>query len=372
MPKKTGYHKIQKPSKVRKNTHQVERQLQLPFQPLFMRIKNTDNRDKTKRYGNIAIKILAVSVLIIATLLISSAYHRSIFENASSNLSLKYKEVNPSSIDDIIEALEIEEQNLFQDDKSTSINDELYDLYEEDLPEDNHVSEDKTVHKPQNTSPLITIVIDDMGINVKRTKEISSLQYPITASFLTYANNLKSQIAVSKANGQEIMAHLPMEPQVMQNFTSKMLTTTMSDTEVKQTLKEMLDLFSNIVAVNNHMGSKFTEDKHRMSIVMEELAERNLIFLDSKTTSHSASAEEAAHFGVKLVERNVFLDNKDDFNYIMGQLRQTEEIARTRGHAIAIGHPKEQTYLTLKAWLPTLKEKGIRLVPLSKMVKLIQ
>ena len=50
--------------------------------------------------------------------------------------------------------------------------------------------------------------------------------------------------------------------------------------------------------------------------------------------------------------------NRDDFNYISGQLRQTEEIARSKGYAVAIGHPKAQTYLALKAWLPTVKGKA--------------
>ena len=70
--------------------------------------------------------------------------------------------------------------------------------------------------------------------------------------------------------------------------------------------------------------------------------------------------------------RNVFLDNKDDFDYITKQLHQTEEIARRNGYAIAIGHPKAQTYNALKAWLPTLKNKGIMLLHLSELSKRIE
>lgn len=245
-------------------------------------------------------------------------------------------------------------------------NEEVYNLYEEKLPED-VVVHDKPDKKP--SLPMIAIVIDDMGISASRTKDISSLKYPISASFLTYADNLKVQIANSAASGQEIMAHLPMEPQVMQNFTSTMLTTEMTDKEILSTLNKMLDTIPEAVAVNNHMGSRFTEDKHRMAVVMKELARRGISFLDSKTTPHSAGPEQAGRFGVKLTMRNVFLDNKDDFDYITGQLKQTEEIARSKGYAVAIGHPKAQTYLALKAWLPTVKGKGLRLVHLSELSK---
>lgn len=267
-------------------------------------------------------------------------------------------------------AVEVPSDNLHEkithiDDLNLS-NEEVYDLYEEKLPED-VVVHDKPDKKP--SLPMIAIVIDDMGISASRTKDISSLKYPISASFLTYADNLKVQIANSAASGQEIMAHLPMEPQVMQNFTPTMLTTEMTDKEILLTLNKMLDTIPEAVAVNNHMGSRFTEDKHRMAVVMKELARRGIGFLDSKTTPHSAGPEQAGRFGVKLTMRNVFLDNKDDFNYISGQLRQTEEIARSKGYAVAIGHPKAQTYLALKAWLPTVKGKGLRLVHLSELSK---
>lgn len=378
MPQRMGYHKKPRPAKIKKVSRPLEKQLQLPLQPFFRQFEKKQHNYRWYHWFFAAVLFLALIVL--ATVLSSVYYHRQ-YSAAASNVTIKVKEytpVAPQTIEDIIDQQEIagsaplpetSELNEVDVDEQNLSNEQVYDLYEEKLPEENHVAIAEEQVPPTDTKPSITIVIDDMGISTKRTKDISSLAYPITASFLTYANNLNEQIANSVASGQEIMAHLPMEPHVMQNFTAEMLTTSMSSTEVKETLQEMLNLFPHITAVNNHMGSKFTEDKFRMSVVMKELAKRNLIFLDSKTTSHSVGPEEAERYGVKLLERNVFLDNKDDFDYIMGQLRQTEEIARSKGYAIAIGHPKEQTYLALKAWLPTLEEKGIRLIPLSEMAK---
>ena len=381
MLRKSGYHR---PPKKQKNgsKRQAECQLQLPLQ-LFL----PQNQPPKNKWYYCFFKTLALIAIIVATIFISSAYYQQRFSETSPSVVIEVKEfspVAPQSIEDLIPEDPLPEENAVSsaeqpapDVAQKELSDQdTYDLYEEKLPEEVHTAPAGNA-KPQQiatnppSQPQITIVIDDMGINIKRTKDISSLKYPITASFLTYADNLGEQIAHSVANGHEIMAHLPMEPQIMQNFTAQMLTTSMSDKKIKQTLREMLDLFPHISAVNNHMGSKFTEDKHRMAIVIKELAKRDLIFLDSKTTSNSAGPELAARFGLKFAERNVFLDNNDDFNYIMGQLRQTEQIARTNGYAIAIGHPKEQTYLALKAWLPTLPEKGLHLVPLSDIVKAI-
>ncbi|MBO7556038.1 MAG: divergent polysaccharide deacetylase family protein, partial [Alphaproteobacteria bacterium] len=217
--------------------------------------------------------------------------------------------------------------------------------------------------------PTIAIVIDDMGINRKMTKEIGSLTYPLTASFLPYGINLKEQIAYSIQSGHEIMLHLPMEPQIMQNYTEDMLTTEMTDEEILQKLSQMLQKIPQAVGANNHMGSKFTENAQKMGVVMEELANKNMLFLDSKTSSKSTGLEQAKLFGTKFFARDIFIDNENSYDYIMSQLEKAEKIAHDKGCAIAIGHPKEQTYLALKDWLPELTKKGIKLVWLSQIGK---
>lgn len=260
----------------------------------------------------------------------------------------------------------------------------IYDFYEEKLPEDVIDTEaPKNVHpkisgikievsrKPPyfGREPVIAIVIDDMGVSHRRTANISSLDYPLTSSFLTYASNLRPQIAVAERAGHEIIAHLPMEPKASMNVSPDVLTVKMNEKQVAEGLNGMLDKFPGIAGVNNHMGSRFTEDAERMDVVMKELEKRGLFFLDSKTTPHSAGEKAAKDNRVRYVSRNVFLDNEDKFDYVMRQLRQTEAIARKNGYAVAIGHPKEQTYNALKVWLPTLKSRNLRLVHLSEIVK---
>ena len=259
----------------------------------------------------------------------------------------------------------------------------IYNFYEEKLPENIIEPQSTSISHPKingikidlsrkppyfGKKPVIAIVVDDMGVSHKRTAQISSLEYPLTSSFLTYATNLKAQIYKAKEAGHEIMAHLPMEPKASINVSPDVLTTSMSMEDVETQLEQMLDKFDALCGVNNHMGSRFTEDDKRMNVVMQKLAQKNLFFLDSKTTAHSVAQEAAKKNNVRYVSRNVFLDNEDKFDYIIRQLQKTEIIARKKGYAVAIGHPKEQTFKALKVWLPTLKSRGIRLVPLSKIV----
>ncbi len=231
----------------------------------------------------------------------------------------------------------------------------------------------RPAYKPAyfGTEPVIAVVIDDMGIAKKRTADIISLSAPLTAAFLSYGTDLDAQVAAAKEAGMEIMLHAPMEPYSKADVAPDVLSTQMSPEEVQKRLKDMLSKFQGIKGINNHMGSKFTEDKERMQAVMEVLREEGLFFLDSKTTAKSVGKETAQEQGVSYASRNVFIDNENKVEYIQKQLGIAEKIARRNGYAIAIGHPKSGTYEALKQWLKSLPEKKIKILPLSEIVKVL-
>lgn len=255
--------------------------------------------------------------------------------------------------------------------------------YEEQLPDDIIDASDVYTSKiygmhiipdrkpPHFETPVIAVVIDDMGISLKRTADIASLKAPLTVSFLTYGRRLSEQVENSRRAGQEIMIHVPMEAKSNIDVAPDVLTTAMSKDEIKRNLSVMLGKFDNVQGINNHMGSKLTEDKERMASVMEVLKQNNMFFLDSKTSAGSHAEEAAAETGVAYAHRHVFIDNNNDKKYILGQLQKAEKIALKNGYAIAIGHPKSQTFEALKEWLPALNGKKVRLVPLSQIVRVL-
>lgn len=219
--------------------------------------------------------------------------------------------------------------------------------------------------------PVIAVVIDDMGVSQKRTRDITSLQAPLTASFLTYGRNLEPQVQNALNAGQEVMVHTPMQAHSDVDTAPDVLTVDMSVEEIKSGLNTMLDKFHGIKGINNHMGSRLTEDFERMDAVMQVLKERGLFFLDSKTTAFSMAKKAARLNGVAYATRHVFLDNENNVDYINKQLDIAERIARRNGYAVAIGHPKTGTYKALKDWLSQLEEKKIKLVPLSHIVDVL-
>ena len=238
-------------------------------------------------------------------------------------------------------------------------------------PEAVKSAEPRVIADKINTDePLIAVVVDDMGINRKRTLDIISLQASLTSSFLTYGQTLDKFAASAEAAGHEIMIHAPMEPKVKANLAPDTLMADMTEEQIERRFEEMLAKFNDIKVsgINNHMGSKFTEDKERLGYVMNILKQRGMFFLDSKTTASSKGKELAVADGVDYAARDVFLDNENDYAYIMKQLEKTEKIAKKKGFAVAICHPKSQTYLALKDWLNTLPDKGVKLVHVSEII----
>lgn len=216
--------------------------------------------------------------------------------------------------------------------------------------------------------PMIAIVLDDLGLNRRNTARLNQLPGPLSLAFLPYAGDIERQTGAARAAGHELMLHMPMEP-VGQAFPGPdALLASLGPEQFTERLRNSLDRFSGFVGLNNHMGSRLTADREHMALVMAELRRRDLLFLDSKTTARSVASDEAARQGVPSAERNVFLDNKIEKEHVELQLARTEQIARQRGVAVAIGHPHDVTISALREWLPTLEQRGFALVPVSTIV----
>ena len=220
---------------------------------------------------------------------------------------------------------------------------------------------------------LVAIVIDDIGLNRSLTKRIANIKKPITTALLPYGASDKTQAEMLQKSGKELILHTPMLPHVVADLAPVTLSPEMGRIEIQEELIKMFNRFDgvDIVGINNHMGSLFTEKKQAMGYVMEVLRHRKIYFLDSKTTPKSVGKEMAHEYNVPYISRDVFLDNVNDYDYIMKQLKEVEKIAYKKGYAVAIGHPHSQTLNALEDWLKEVENRGIKLVLLSDIVKKI-
>ena len=223
---------------------------------------------------------------------------------------------------------------------------------------------------PARSGPaMIAVIIDDMGVDRRRSAKVVDLPGPLTLSYMTYASRLAEQAASARAHGHELMMHVPMQPLGANDPGPDVLSEDLPPEELRRRIETDLDRFQGYVGINNHMGSKFTAYAPGMRLVMEALRRRGLLFIDSMTTGNSVGLASAREAQVPAAARNIFLDDIDDEAAVTAQLAKAEEQAKKKGSVIVIGHPHDNTVAALAAWLPGLAERGVTLVPVTAVVK---
>jgi uncharacterized protein len=218
----------------------------------------------------------------------------------------------------------------------------------------------------------IAIIIDDIGNNLERGERAINLPGPVTYSILPYTRFASHLATRAYTARKEVMVHMPMA--------------TIDDAPLgpgglglRLTQGEFLEVFAAALAsvphargVNNHMGSYLTQLPLEMSWVMDELKQRKLFFVDSRTSAKSVAFTIARQMGVFSGSRDIFLDNETTPYAIDAAFQQLLQKARSHGTAIGIGHPHDETLEYLALALPQLEADGIRLVPASNLIALQQ
>ena len=227
------------------------------------------------------------------------------------------------------------------------------------------------VPKPHQTHrPRIAIVIDDLGYDFQLAQKFIQLDRSISLAILPHTPFQKKISSIAQKEGMETLLHLPMEPMEYPRISpgEGALLTHMSLGELSAVLVEDLDFVPGVRGVNNHMGSRFTTLPAPLKTVFLELKERNLFFLDSRTTPDTRAESVAKEVGLPFVRRNIFLDHIASAEFTREQLAKLLSIAQRDGTAIGIGHPIDSTYAELAKALPALKHQAA-IVPVSQLIR---
>lgn len=221
---------------------------------------------------------------------------------------------------------------------------------------------------PTRSQGRLSVVIDDMGRSLGFARKLADLPFDVTFSVLPFEPHSREVAGLAADSGRELLLHLPMEPKAYPkvNPGPGALFTTMGNDEIRGELTRDLAQVPGVVGVNNHMGSKFTQQADAMAVVMAELKARDLFFLDSLTAPKSVGAREGLAAGLTVYKRSVFLDNIRDAAAILRQLEKAERIAAKTGQAVAIGHPYPETLEALSMWSER-HDRSVRVVPVREL-----
>ena len=222
--------------------------------------------------------------------------------------------------------------------------------------------------EPRNRA---AIIVDDMGYSMDAIRQLCSFQKPLTISILPFSPFAQEIARIAHQNGLEVILHLPLESvnNHDENNIDGLIHSQMSEEEIQKTVDINLEQVPYIKGANNHMGSKITPNEIFMTIIIQSLKDRNLFFVDSRTTTRSIAYEIAQKMQVPSAYRHVFLDGKKQEDYIKGKLIELFRLARRNGVAVGICHPIEETLKTLRENLHLASEYNVELVFVSQIVE---
>lgn len=213
-------------------------------------------------------------------------------------------------------------------------------------------------------------MIDDLGNDVPAMERIARWPYEVCGAVLPVLPASGRTARQLVESGKQVLLHLPMEPRNPRMRPGPgVVLRSQTEEQISQTLESDLDSVPGAAGVSNHMGSAATADARVMRAVTRVLARRGLFFLDSRTTGATVAGEAAREERVPIVSRRVFLDDVATEVEVRRALDELIARARAEGSAVGLGHPYAATLAVLERELPTLSQRGVRLVPVSELAR---
>jgi uncharacterized protein len=217
--------------------------------------------------------------------------------------------------------------------------------------------------------PRLAILLDDLGSDRSAADRIFALRVPLTLSILPFHAHSEEIAREARKRGYEVMLHLPMQSVADEAPEPTELKPGSSREEVQALVSRALEAVPGADGVNNHQGSEATSDGALMGQLMQVLKEEGVFYVDSRTTAATVAYEAAKKEGVRTAFRNVpFLDDAPGRFSVQNALRRAIRGAKSKGQAIAIGHPRQATLDALRELLPEAAKEGVRLVFVSELV----
>jgi polysaccharide deacetylase 2 family uncharacterized protein YibQ len=221
------------------------------------------------------------------------------------------------------------------------------------------------------TGGKIALIIDDWGQTTTNCKYLREIPEPMAVSILPGLRHTKDVANCAKLYHKLAMLHLPLEALHNYDFypPDYIIKTTMAPSLVTKIVAEDLDQLPSIEGVNNHMGSKATEDRNLMKLIFKMIKRKGLFFVDSMTAHNSVCTGLADEMGLAFGKRDVFLDNINTREAITKQFVVLAQKARHKGYAVAIGHDRHLTMQVIKDEIPWLEKKGFEIVSIKELLK---
>lgn len=219
----------------------------------------------------------------------------------------------------------------------------------------------------------LCFIIDDGGQSTSHIRKYTTLPFPVAIAVLPRLPATKECARIVVSDRKELMLHQPMQAQNLKmNPGPGAILPDMGMSEVYATVSQNLaELGPDVKGFNNHEGSLITCDLNMMGAVLDAAHDNNVYFVDSRTSKDTMAPFAALERDMKILEREVFIDDVIDRGEMLKQIMRGIDIANKKGKVIMIGHVDKSAKILpqlLSELYPELKAKGYQIVFPSQLL----
>jgi len=217
--------------------------------------------------------------------------------------------------------------------------------------------------------PKIALIVTGLGMSRAATEAaIAGMPADVAMSMNVYARGLDFWMRTARGAGHEVLLEMPGEsidfpfsdpgPNALKALVPP-------DENIKQ-LEWMLSQTTGYFGVLSVFGSKFLTVEEQVKTIVEALKKRGLMYVDGGEED-SLGSRVAYQVGAKWANVELTLDTVPGRAALDLQLQEFEDLAKKRAVSVARVSANPMVLEKLSAWLKTLDEKGLVLVPVSSL-----
>lgn len=218
----------------------------------------------------------------------------------------------------------------------------------------------------------VALIMTGLGLSESATnRAIEGLPSEVALAFSPYGEAAKG-IKSATAAKHEALLLLPMEPR---NYPKddpgpKALLSRISIEENAHALASLLKEGEGAYGVMNFMGSAFLSDQKNVAALYAALSKAHLVFVEDRQDKSTEAGTLAATSALPYLATDIKIDAQATETDIGAQLVALENLARKQGYAIGVAEPYPASFNIIHSWAEKLGKRGVRLLPLSDILKL--
>ena len=218
----------------------------------------------------------------------------------------------------------------------------------------------------------IAIIVADFGHQDEAlVRGFCALKQTITLSVFPGREESAWIAEQAAAAGHGVMVYLSMEPlgYPRPDPGPNTVLTGHPPEKVRSLIRTARASLPQATGLNNHMGSRLTEDPAAIGRVLEEVDRYGLFFVDSFTSPRSMAWSVAEEKGMPTGRNSMFLDRKETQESVERSVDALAEAAGISGTVIGIGRALPSTLAALERVLPELEKRGFVFIDAGEAVR---